>query len=112
MNTHKMGLQPRYYDFIQKGTKRIELRLYDEKRQKIQLGDEIEFFKSENEKLKAKVVGLLRYASFDDLFEDYPIEMLADKTMTKPELMNVLSEFYTAKKQLEYGVVGIRIELI
>ena len=54
-----MNLQPKYYDFIKDGTKRIELRLYDEKRQSIQIGDIIEFTKSENKKFKAEVVGLL-----------------------------------------------------
>lgn len=112
MNLHEMNLQPKYYDFIKDGTKRIELRLYDEKRQKIKLGDEIEFSKSETEKFKAKVVGLIRYQSFEDLFKDFPIGILADKTMTKDELLNVLSEFYTKEKQQEFGVVGIRIKII
>lgn len=44
-----MNLQPKYYDFIKDGTKRIELRLYDEKRAVIELGDEIEFAKSDAE---------------------------------------------------------------
>lgn len=61
MKVHEMNLQPKYFDFIKDGTKRIELRLYDEKRRSIQLGDIIEFAKSENEKFKAEVVGLLRY---------------------------------------------------
>lgn len=112
MNLHKMSLRPKYYDFIKDGTKRIELRLYDEKRQKIKLGDEIEFSKSEAEKFNAKVIGLIRYQSFEDLFKDFPIEILADKTMTKDELLNVLSEFYTKEKQREFGVVGIRIKII
>lgn len=36
--------------------------------------------------------------------------MLADNSMTKLELLNVLQEFYTPGKQKQYGVVGIRIE--
>lgn len=111
MNLHKMNLQSKYYDFIKDGTKRIELRLYDEKRQKIKLGDKIEFSKSETEKFKAKVIGLIRYQSFEDLFKDFPIEILADKTMTKDELLGILSEFYTKEKQQEFGVIGIRIKL-
>lgn len=112
MNKHKMNLQPKYYDFIKDGTKRIELRLYDEKRQEIKLGDEIEFSKSETEKIHTRVIGLIRYQSFEDLFKDFPIEILADKTMTKDELLGVLSEFYTKEKQQEFGVVGIRIKII
>ena len=112
MKTHEMNLQPKYFDFMKNGTKRIELRLYDEKRSQIQLGDIIEFSKSENDKLKAKVVGLLRYSSFKDLFEDFDISILSDASMTKDELLDILNEFYTPEKQAKYGVVGIRLKII
>lgn len=107
-----MNLQPKYYDFIKDGTKRIELRLFDEKRQKIQFGDTIEFFKSDDDKFQAKVIGLLRYNSFKDLFEDFDISILADASITKQELLDVLGEFYTPEKQTQYGVIGIRLQLI
>ena len=42
---HILKLQPRYFDYMQNGTKRIELRLFDEKRQKIKIGDTIKFLK-------------------------------------------------------------------
>lgn len=109
---HEMNLQPKYFDFIKNGIKRIELRLYDEKRSKIQLGDIIEFSKSENDKLEAEVIGLLRYKNFTDLFEDFDISILADSSMTKQELLDVLSEFYTPEKQAEYGVLGIRLRML
>ena len=107
-----MRLQPRFFDYMRDGTKRIELRLYDEKRQKIALGDTIEFSKSETDSLKVRVVGLLRYESFVQLFNDFDISILADSSMTKQELLDALSEFYPIEKQNEYGVVGIRIEPI
>ena len=109
---HVLKLQPKYFDYINNGTKRIELRLYDEKRQKINIGDII-VFKKEPEletTLKVKVIGLFRSDSFEKLFEDFDIELLADKSMTKKELLNTLEEFYTIEKQKKYGVIGIRIE--
>ena len=112
MKLHEMNLQPKYFDYIKDGTKRIELRLYDEKRSQIQLGDIIEFSKSENDKLKAEVIGLLRYRSFTELFEDFDISILADSSMTKKELLDILSEFYTPEKQAQYGVVGIRLKVL
>ena len=110
---HEMKLQEKYYDFILNGTKKIELRLNDEKRQKIKLGDKIRFLKEPELKefFEVKVIGLLRYNSFQDMFKDYDISLLADKSMTKDELLNVLEEFYTKEKQEKYGVLGIRIEL-
>ena len=112
--THELKLQPEYYNFILNGTKRIEIRLYDEKRQKIKVGDTIKFLKEPElkESFEVKVVELLRYNSFEDLFKDYDISVLADKSMTKEELLKDLETFYTKEKQQEYGVLGIRIELI
>ena len=111
---HIMKLQPEYYNFILNGTKRIELRLFDEKRQQIKIGDTIIFLKepSLEENIKVKVIGLLRYNTFKDLFNDFDISILSDKKMTKNELLNVLEQFYTKEKQKQYGVLGIRIELI
>ena len=108
--THKMNLQDKYFDFIKNGTKRIELRLNDEKRQQIKIGDSIEF-SNEKDKFTAKVIGLLKYQDFKTLFNDFEIEILADRTMTKEELLGVLSEFYTPEKQEKFGVIGIRVEL-
>ena len=109
---HEMGLQPKYFDYIKNGTKRIELRLFDEKRQRIRLGDTIEFTNPDGEILAVKVVGLLRYGSFEDLFKDYDISILADESMTKRELLDVLNGFYPLEKQHEMGVVGIRVEVV
>jgi ASC-1-like (ASCH) protein len=111
---HILKLQPKYFDYINDGTKRIELRLYDEKRKKIDIGDTIIFEKEPELEttMKVKVVGLLRYNTFEELFNDFDIEIMADKSMTKKELLNVLEEFYTPEKQKQYGVIGIRIEKI
>lgn len=111
---HEMKLQPEYYNFILNGTKRIEIRLFDEKRQQINIGDTIKFFKEPdlNESFNAKVTGLLRYNSFEDMFIDFDISILSDKSMTKKELIGVLEQFYTKEKQEQYGVLGIRIELL
>ena len=111
---HEMKLQPEYFNFILNGTKRIEIRLNDEKRQNIKLGDKIKFLKEPdlNESFEAQIIGLLRYNSFEEMFKDYDISILSDKSMTKEELISVLEQFYTKEKQEKYGVLGIRIELI
>ena len=111
---HEMKLQPEYYNFILNGTKRIEIRLYDEKRQQIKIGDAIKFLKEPDltESFDVKVTGLLRYSSFEDMFKDFDISVLSDKSMTKEELITVLEQFYTKEKQEKYGVLGIRFELI
>ena len=111
--THEMKIQPEYFDFIKNGTKRIELRLNDEKRSIIKIGDNIEFLREpeKEEKLNVRVIGLLKYSSFKELFNDFDISILSDSSMSKDELINVLQKFYTLEDQEKYGVLGIRIEL-
>lgn len=111
---HEMKLQSKYYNFILKGTKRIEIRLFDEKRQKIKIGDTIKFLKEPllNKSFKVRVVDLFRYNSFEDIINEFDISILADKSMTKEELIPILENFYPKEKQKQYGVLGIRFELI
>ena len=111
---HIMKLQPKYYNYILNGTKRIEIRLFDEKRKKIKIGDTIIFLKEPklNESFSTKVVELLKYNTFEEMFKNFDISILADKSMTKEELINVLEQFYTKEEQEKYGVLGIKIELI
>ena len=40
---HKLNVKEKYYNMLKSGTKTIELRLFDEKRRKIKVGDTIEF---------------------------------------------------------------------
>ena len=46
------------------------------------------------------------------MFKDFDISVLSDKSMTKDELISALEKFYTKEKQEQYGVLGIRIELL
>ena len=108
---HEMKLQPEYFGYISSGSKRIELRLNDEKRQRIKINDQIIFL---NEKTKDKLIThvnkIHKEKSFVELFKNFDISLLASKNKTKEELLNELSKFYTKEKQEKYGVLGIQIE--
>lgn len=64
------------YDRISSGKKIIEIRLFDEKRQKLNVGDTIKFSKlpDSKDKVKVEIVALLRYKSFRDLVNDFGME--------------------------------------
>lgn len=65
----QMRLHPEPFNKIKNGTKTIEMRLYDEKRRQLQLGDIIEFENRETgEKLGAQIVNFHRFASFAELY--------------------------------------------
>ena len=108
---HKMKLQEDPFERIKNGTKTVEFRLYDEKRRTIQIGDEIEFSKSSElqEKLLVKVIDLYKEESFEKLFKKVFVGEDKEKIIEKAKSMN---RFYTPEQEKEYGVVGIKIEII
>lgn len=111
---HKIKLQPEYYDYVLYGTKRIEIRLFDEKRQLINIGDKIEILKEPDliESFEVEVVGLLRYKDFESLLHDFDISILSDSSENKDDLLSDLEKYYPKEKQEKYGVLGIIIKLI
>lgn len=107
-----MRLHKEPFNYIKNGTKRYELRVYDEKRKKIKLGDIITFESRETgEKINAKVIGILRYNTFKELIEDIDISLLWDKKYTKDDLIKELSKFYSEDEK-KLGVIGIKFELV
>ncbi len=109
---HIMKLQEEYFNFIKNGTKQYEIRLNDEKRRKIKVGDYIEFQKEPTleEKIVFEVEKLLYYSNFSDLLNDIQISELADSSISKEELNRDLEKFYSMEKQKKYGVVGIKLK--
>ena len=109
-----MKLQKEYYNYIKNGTKRIEIRLYDEKRQKLKLGDIIKFhlLDNENEYIEVKVIGLLRYKDIETLINNHDMSLLTKENMPKIELINIFNNIYSKEEQTKYGVLGILFEII
>jgi len=70
MKTHTVRLHPEPYAAVNSGRKTIESRLYDDKRRQIALGDELVFASRQDptDVTRTRVVGLLRYRTFADLF--------------------------------------------
>ena len=111
---HMMRLAPQPFEMIADGTKTIELRLYDEKRRRIGVGDEITFVHTQSdEEIRAKVIALHIFDSFKELYNALPLLKCgyteADIASASPSDMDV---YYTAEQQKQYGVVGIEIAVI
>lgn len=74
--THSMKLKDNPFNKIASGEKTIELRLYDEKRKRIKVGDRIEFTKISHpdKKLITEVIALHLFSSFKELYSALPLE--------------------------------------
>ena len=99
------------FEMIKSGEKTIELRLYDEKRQQIKVGDIIIFTNTVNgEKMCATVKKLHRFDSFEELYKTLPLLQCG----YVPEDVNTahpsdMEQYYSAEEQKQYGVVGIEL---
>lgn len=109
-----MKLNPSPFSMIKSGEKTIELRLNDEKRQKINIGDEIEFINTtdQSKRLYAQVVQLYHFASFEELYKNLPLDKCGYKA---EEIFSARADdmdiYYPKEKQSVYGVLGIELKL-
>ena len=106
---HKMKLNEKPFENIKNGTKTIEFRLYDEKRQKVKINDQIEFSKLPDlqEKLLVEVIELYREKTFENLFRKLYTD--EEEIIKKVKAMY---EIYSPEEEKKYGVVGIKISVI
>ncbi|MEE0858979.1 MAG: ASCH domain-containing protein [Acutalibacteraceae bacterium] len=112
MTIHKMKLYNEPFEMIKNGLKTIELRLNDEKRQKLAVDDVIEFteIKSEN-KINVQVIALHKYPDFAELYKHFEKTQLGYKEdeIAQPEDME---EYYSPENIKKYGVLGIEVKVI
>lgn len=96
---------------IKNGTKIIEMRLNDEKRRLINIGDIIEFEnRVTSEVINTEVVNLYKFNSFDELynyFDKYFIGYNKDEDAKTIDM----EQYYSKLEQERYGVLGIEIKL-
>ena len=107
-----MRLKDDIFDLVKYGTKRVELRLYDEKRKQIKENDIISFSKvsDENKKIYAKVLKIDIYDSFNELINNYALEEMYFKDSSKEELTKLFNSIYSKDEQDTYKVCAIRFE--
>lgn len=112
MTTHSLQLATEPFNAIINGKKTIESRLYDDKRKAIQIGDILVFTNRENAKQTAegRVVGLLRYDTFHELFSKNDPNKFGGPSVAWLE--DQINEFYTVDDQRKFGVLGIEFELV
>lgn len=106
---HKMKLQESPFERIKNGTKTVEFRLYDEKRNKIKIGDQIEFSKLPDlqETILVDVIDLYREDTFENLFK----KLFTDEDEIKRKTTSMY-QYYSPEEEQQYGVLGIKISLI
>ena len=108
---HRMNLCSGPFDLIEQKSKTVEMRLFDEKRQKIKIGDIIIFANLDTKKeIITEVVDLKVYKTFEELYANYPkcsLGYLADEIANPNDML----EYYSKEDISNFGVLAIEIKL-
>ena len=110
--TYNMKLQNDPFNKIKNGTKTIEMRLYDEKRQLLKINDTIIFTNINSEEtIKTKIINLYQFPSFKELYKCFDKKVLGYNKNEKFDSSD-MNKYYSLEEQNKYGVLAIEIELI
>ncbi len=107
-----MHLHDEPFNLIKSGSKIIEMRLNDEKRQLLKENDIIEFeSRKTGEIIKATIIKLHHFKSFNDLYQAFDKEALGylPNEEASPSDLEI---YYPKEEQAKYGVVGIEFKVI
>ena len=109
---HEMTLHHEPFSAIKEGWKTVEMRLCDEKRMMLKIGDTIEFTDRETkEKMLTRVVNLEKFKDFYELYASYgKVEIgYRENEAAHPDDM---SQYYSKEDIDRFGTLAITIELL
>ncbi len=107
--THYMKLAAIPFSKIAEGKKTIELRLNDEKRQKLTVGDSIVFTSPENRDIiTATVKALHRFPDFGALYKTLSLKLCGYEEGETPDPVD-MERYYTGEEIKKYGALGIEL---
>lgn len=109
-----MKLKPEFFDQVKSGKKIYEVRLHDEKRQKIGIGDNI-IFKKEPELIDGvivRVVDVKRFETFEQMAMTLSLSSIGFDNKNASQVAKVYRQFYSKEDEKKYGVVAFKIELV
>ena len=109
--THLMNLHNNPFVKIKAGTKTVEMRLYDERRQTICVGDNILFTNIiSGEQLLVEVISLHVFVNFEQLYAKFDKVAIGYDSSEVADYKD-MNQYYTDEQIARCGVVGIGIKL-
>ena len=108
-----MKLQEKPFKRLKAGDKRVELRLYDQKRRTLFIDDKILFTNLSNpdERLAVRIRALHMHRCFRELLEVIPPSMCGfTKDTTIDEAVGVMRKYYSQDEN-NLGILGIEVEI-
>jgi ASC-1-like (ASCH) protein len=113
-DTHYMHLRQGPFDKIESGLKTIEIRLLDEKRKKLKVGDRIVFQleNDANQIVATEITDLICAPTFKKLIKKVCIRNLGCEAGTGDELANSYYQYYSPEDEQKLGTIAIEMKKV
>lgn len=114
ITVHEMNLNEEPFEMLLRGEKSIEVRCNDEKRRKIKVGDVIVFhhINCYDRMVTVRVKKLYPFSTFRELYSAFDFSEFGCAGYSMEQMLSETAEIYSSEKELKYGALGIRIELL
>lgn len=110
MALFEMILVDKPFKLIKEGSKIVEVRLNDEKRQEMKVNDTIKFHNlSDFETLDKKIKALRLFKDFGELYDAYDSIVIGAQGMSKQEFVEYMFQFYTKRQEEKYGALAVEL---
>ena len=110
----KVHLHPEVFDIVMNGVKDVEIRVNDEKRRQLKVGDTLLFVKRPDdlESVRAVVKNLVYFSSFEEVMDAYEMKRIYLENTTREEYLQLMKKFYSDEEVKKNGVVAIEFQLL
>lgn len=108
----RMGLAHDQFLLVKQGSKTIEIRLNDEKRQQLKVGDTIVFEDTTTAQTQRRTVSALeKFTSFAELYHKYRGPQVGSAaTDSETKMVADTYQLYTAWQEASFGVLTIHLQ--
>lgn len=107
---HCSGLKELYFNMVKSGEKIYELRVHDEKRQNINVGDDYVFGlePERNQMVRKKIKNKLLFKNFSEASDKLDFKKVGFSS--REEMKIVYNAIYSKEEQEKFGVVAFELE--
>ncbi len=102
------------FDIVSSKDKDVEIRLNDEKRRKLNIGDKLVFLKrpDDKESIKAVITNLVYFNNFQEVVNYYDMKRIYLDNTSSEDYINLMKRFYNDEEVEKYGIIAIEFKLI
>lgn len=106
-------LHPEIFELVGEDIKDVEVRVNDEKRRKLKIGDTLLFVNrgNEEETIRVEVMDLIYYSSFEDVTKVFPMERIYKAGVSVSDYIALMNQFYSQEEIKKYGIVAIKFRM-